>query len=80
MTLYFFDITSGAPQPDVCGTDFDNVADVRKEAVRALAEVALDHIPANGTRCSLSVVARRAGGGVVYGASLAFVETFFEMA
>jgi hypothetical protein len=71
---YFFDIHDGrAFLPDPIGQDCVDTDQIRREAMRALPEIARDAIPQRGAEAqAFTVIVRDADSAPVYSATLTF--------
>ncbi|MER8808112.1 DUF6894 family protein [Mesorhizobium australicum] len=76
MALYYFDVDdNGTVFHDHQGTECQDVATVRYEAIRAIAEMTRDALP-DGDHHKLTMIVRDSGGDLVFRASILFeVET-----
>ena len=74
MARYYFDIHDGRTfVPDAIGQDCVDVDQIRREAMRALPEIARDAIPQRGTEAqAFTVIVRNADSAAVYSATLTF--------
>ena len=73
MTRYFFDVSdTGVMQKDDEGTEFSNLEDVRKAAMRLIADVAREAIPEKGDQRSFVVVVTDENRSSIYSATLTY--------
>lgn len=74
MPRYFFDTSDGtSPLIDKDGVVYANAQDARREALRALGDMAKDHIREGGNRL-LSIVMRDHEGNRIYSAKMVLSE------
>ena len=76
MPRYFFDIHDGFHQRDDVGTHCEDVQAAALEAKRLLPAIAVNEIPTDGERQTITVVVTDEDGYAVYSAALAFVGTW----
>ena len=79
MARYFFDIDDGRFHRDPEGTECATLGEVRQEAMRALAEIARDAIPADGDRQVFTLSVRDGDGRAVYEATLNYAGRWADM-
>jgi hypothetical protein len=73
MMLYYFDFRDGdVVTEDTEGTECADNQSARNEAVAALAELARDRLPRSGDRADIAFIVRRADGGPIAAAQVAF--------
>jgi hypothetical protein len=73
MALYYFDFRDGdVVTEDTEGTECADNQSARDEAVAALAELARDRLPRSGERADIAFIVRRADGGTMAAAQVAF--------
>lgn len=72
MPRYFFSIFDGTSTHDMEGQELSDDAAVRREAMRALPEIARDAIPKDGDKQGYNVVVTDESGRSVYSATLSY--------
>ncbi|TXM89585.1 hypothetical protein FV222_26465 [Methylobacterium sp. WL103] len=76
MPRYFFDIHDGINQRDDVGTVCADLQAAALEAKRLLPAIAVNDIPNDGERQTITVVVTDEDGQAVYSAALTFVGTW----
>lgn len=72
MALYYFDFDeNGVAEPDPHGIECSDLAEVRYQAVRALADMTREALP-DGDHHKLVVAVRDSGGNLIFRASILF--------
>jgi hypothetical protein len=71
MPLYFFDrIENGDVSRGEHGTEFATLEDARRDALRALTEIARDELPEDSEGCEFTIYVREEDGPPILSASL----------
>jgi hypothetical protein len=78
MPRYFFDINDGRNARDDVGVECDDTQAAVKHAKQALPEIAVDEVPKDGERQTLTILISEEGGKAVYVGSLTFTGTWLD--